>query len=291
MPKRSWTNAVRKVVRQELPRPEWKCFQAPEAAVPLTVASNWVISDLTALIVQGVESSDRLGRAIRVHRVDFWLEVRSPTDPRETDIQVTTGFLRAEYPTQADPLSGSFNFDSLYDGHARAATVGDFLDPRFGKAPPRVDLQSTLGWHLYDIRRVSLCGIARRTAYVVNEGQPPIYGNVTNDVLDQPLIQTGTLSGGAPQLWTTVTYGLFPTRGSLVGNITRPLRKRLVLHKRWPGRGLKVDYTDPTDPDTTQNLASNHLYWWIVSSVPAGGPVTTPEPGYNFSFRIWFTDE
>lgn len=284
MPKRSWSNAVRKIVRQELPRPEWKCYQAAESAAATVLGSAWTISDLTANITQGVTASDRLGRSIRVHRIDLWAEFRAPDEPQTGEVQVTAGFLRNERAPGSSTDPTTLTFDTCYDAYARnSSTWGDGLDPRLGKAPPRIDLASTLGWHLFDIRRLQLRAAPRSYDVSIASSGDPLYGATTTTTEQFTGTQTQQNAGNV----SAIT--LIKDTHAMGGTVTR-IRKRVVFHKRYPNKGLYVDYSDSTDADVVQNLKSNHIYWFAVSNV-ANGASALAKPSVYYAYRIWFTDE
>lgn len=279
--------------------PEWKRYQGIIENKSFDQTSAGVGHDLVAEIAAGTGSNDRLGRKIRVKRVEIWGTCVAPPTPTQVPY---TGVVSCVYRIKNSSV-----------GAAVVDSLSEFFDPvtadrfTYTSAPTEASEAITFNHKIYRIKRFRMIGATQ----LANYGYLLASAGIGYPSLAVPTVETKQQTGAG-------TLGTFSvTAGSLAGNegsythgtvvsashsvgISNTIEQHdrnigTSLHffkhvVKFGGKGLLVGYEDT---DFEGSYKQNHIIWNYASSLAPG---TLEDhiswcPAMSCAFRVWFTDE
>nr|AOV86332.1 hypothetical capsid protein [uncultured virus] len=277
--------------------PEWKRYQGTVENKGFDETSAGAGYDLVASIDPGTGSNNRLGRRIRVKRIEIWATLASPANFKQIPY---TAVISAVYRARNSSV-----------GAALVDTLSEFFDPvannRFvyASAPTEANEAIAFNHKIYRMKRFRLMGAVQTSNFVYNMpsgGLTPLYSVV-------PTVETKQQTGSGVLGAFSVTVGslagnegttLAPTVLSAAHNITAPAIQHdpkagtaLIFFKhviKFGGKGLLVGYEDVAFEGA---FKQNHVYWNFASSLPEGDASSSPTwcPNMSAAYRVWFTDD
>lgn len=299
---RKWKNAVRyqasRVLAGELKLQEIR----NTATNPTQTAPYLSVYNLTAAIVQGLQSNQRVGASINVKRVDVWVYLRTadcpgienrvrcelrqyvnpddvPPVPITTQTHVETSIASIDWTSGAPRVRGGETF--TYNGNDYYASgTREFVKILRGRTVNLMRVPARLN----------------QLSYTSGAAYP-----------SQNSLQSNVYSGDAEQIGRSATVA---NVSNPAGTISTPFHidsvistrmggggrmfQRVRLFKSWPGKGLRVNYTEGGVGDSLKQADENHVFLVIGQSKLSIHPATTAE-GYASSFqyyaRVWYTDD
>lgn len=278
----SLSRRERKEVRAEIARalrPDVKLYQADLAGAYVTSTSAGAGTDLLAGIVPGTGEGNRLGDSIRVRRVELWVHWQCPIRPWVDDCVAGDLFWRSTVPV-GGTMPGSAA--AFYD----AALAAGALYLR-GPAPPLLE-SGERGWNFRALEKHKLQSMA-----VLDSMGYRRAAGIQGDIGYPNGAEVGLTTGGAgPYNSTSFSYcQLNNMVGGVAdpGNVVRPsLGPKHVVKKytmSWPGKGLKVQYTNAG----LGTIDENHIVY-IPCSTIIPGSANSQCPYVRASLRVWFTE-
>lgn len=258
---------VRRIVQQEI-SPEWKCKQGHFAPFKVDVSSAGAGFSLFAPIAQGLGPDDRIGRKIKVHRVDIWYGLNAATQPQlPGPIPFVDQLYRRKSQFGPIPANCVDQFDLTLYPHAL-----------WGPAPRFIGDKYAGNVKFNKFRRTWLSGLNYMTTSFFDRATPGVYLN--------SIVEAGFSTTGVAQ--TFPAHNHYPNidvpRSENVGK-SQHYGKRAL---RFPN-GLNVGYYDAALPGSGDE---NFVVWNYGYAAPpgeaAGAPTHCAE--LELSYRVWFTD-
>lgn len=262
---------VRRIVQQEI-SPEWKCKQTKLALNPLylDVSNTGAGISLFAPITQGLGPDDRIGRKIKVHRVDIWysiVEARQPQLPGP--IPVCAQLYRRK--SSAGPLPSN-GITDRYD-------VSLYPHALWGPAPRLQGDKYGGNIHFYKLSRHWMAGAPLVTTSVWDRATPGLYVNTTTEA--------GFATTGVVQ--TFPSHNHYPNaevpRSDRTGAVELYKKKAL----KWRS-GLNVGFYD-ADIDFSHD--ENFINFMLAYAAPVNEAAAAPTHCacvVDLCWRVWFTD-
>jgi len=255
---------VRKIVQQEI-SPEWKCKQGHFAPFNVDVSNAGQGVSLFAPIAQGLGPDDRVGRKIKVHRVDIWFAVDAPRQPQlPGPIPFVDQLYRRTSSFGPTPVNCVDQFDLTLYPHAL-----------WGPAPKFIGDKYAGNIKFRKFRRTWLAGLNLMTTSMWDRATPGIYVNST--------AEAGFATTGVAQTFPAHNhYPAVDVQRSDVKGKAQHYGKRAI---RFPN-GLNVGYFDAALPGSGDE---NFVFWNYGFAAPPASPATHCAE-LELSYRVWFTD-
>lgn len=277
--------------------PEWKRYQGTIETKSFDETSAGAGHDLVAEIAPGTGSNDRLGRKIRVKRIEIWGDVVAP--PQGTQVPYTA-VVSAVYRVKNGTVGAAVvdNLREFYD----VAAANRFV---YTSAPTVASEDIKFNHHIYRIKRFRMLGATQVSGAGYNLASAGLV-NIASTVSAHA--QNQTTGGGNNGTFLFTAGSLAPNEGvfnapnttvaqhTVFSQIMQPdknIGTSLQYFKhviKFGGRGLLVGYEDT---DFEGSFKQNHIIWNYASSLAEGVQTATPLycPGVSAVFRVWFTDD
>lgn len=255
---------VRRIVQQEI-SPEWKCKQGHIAPLQVDVASAGAGFSIFNAIAQGLGPDDRVGRKIKVHRIDIWFAVDAARQPQlPGPIPFVDQFYRRKSQFGPGIANCVDQFDLTLYPHAL-----------WGPAPRFIGDKYAGNMIFRKFRRTWLSGLNYMSTSMWDRATPGIYVNST--------AEAGFATTGVAQNFPAHNH--YPNvdvpRSENVGK-AQHYGKRAI---RFP-RGLNVGFFDPSLPGS----GDENFVWWNYGYAAAPSSPATHCAELEYSYRVWFTD-
>lgn len=259
---------VRQIVRQEI-SPEWKLSQTSTAIRPIDVDSNGTGYNLFANIAQGIGPDDRVGRKVKVHRIDIWQSIAAASEPQ----------LNSWQPFCVQLYKRKTNLGNSPNALLDRFDLSMYQYALYGPSPQLAEKKFQENIKFYKFKRYRMAGLSmvQYNAYLKSTGA------VIASETTESKFTTATIVQDFPQHlhYTQVADQL---RESEKGCQQKYLRHSLVFRN-----GLNVGFVDAA---ITGSYEENHIFFQCAAAANSGWAVSHPEycPKTQVAWRVWFTD-
>jgi len=277
--------------------PEWKRYQGTIENKSFDETSAGAGHDLVAEIAPGTGSNDRIGRRIRVKRIEIWATCVG--SPQATQCPYTS------------VVSCVYRVKNSTVGSAVVDTLREFFDPVaanryvYSSAPTEASEAIRFNHHIYRMKRFRMIGAATvsgagynlSSAGLVNIAQSVAAYNEAqatgSGTLGTFAVTAGSLTGNSGDATAATTTHAQHLVYQQIAQPEKNVGTSLHFFKhvvKFGGRGLLVGYEDS---DFEGSYKQNHLVWNYASSLAEGVQTSNPLycPGMSAVFRVWFTDD
>lgn len=262
---------VRRIVQQEI-SPEWKFKQTKLATVsqPIDVTNIGAGISLFAPIAQGIGTNDRIGRKIKVHRVDIWFAVLEAKQPQlPGPIPVCAQLYRRK--SSAGPVIVNSVTDP-YD-------VTLYPHALWGPAPKLVGDKYADNIHFYKIKRYWMAGAPLTTTSVWDRATPGLY---VNSITEAGFATTGVVQTfPAHNSYSSVECPRSDKKGAVEIYSKKALKWR---------NGLNVSFYDAGVVGSQDENFVNLMFSYAAPVGEAAGAPTHCASIVDLCWRVWFTD-
>lgn len=258
---------VRRIVQQEI-SPEWKCKEHKVAAFALDIDNAGQGISFFANIAQGLGPDDRVGRKIKVHRLDVWYVITEAKQPQlPGPIPLVRQLVRVKSSAGASPAKWTDRYNTAL-----------YPYPIWGPAPLYQGDRYGGNVKFYKLKRHWMAGLPMTTTSVWDRSTPGIYAN---SMQEAAFTTTGNVA-------TYPAHNFYP-------NIEVPRSEnkgRVQLYTKtalsWK-RGLNVEYYDADAPGSQY---VNFINMLLAYAADANSATNTPThcAEIEISYRVWFTD-
>jgi len=258
---------VRRIVQQEI-SPEWKCKQGNYTALKADVSNAGPGFSFLATITQGLGPDDRIGRKIKVHRIDLWFALDAAQQPQlPGPIPFIDQLYRRKSQFGPAPANCVDQFDLTLYPHALWGPAPRFIGDKYaGNVVFR------------KLRRTWLSGLNYMTTSFWDRATPGIYTNA--------VVEAGFTTTGVAQ--TFPSHNHYPNleiqRSDAKGK-SQHYGKRAIVFRN----GLNVGFFDATLPGSGDE---NFIFWNYGYAAAPNSATNTPThcPQFDMAYRVWFTD-
>lgn len=221
-----------------------------------------------ANITQGLGPDDRVGRKIKVHRLDVWYVITEAKQPQlPGPIPVVRQLCRIKSSAAASPSNWSERYNSTLYPYCLWGPAPLYQGDRYGG-----------NVKFYKMKRHWMAGLPMVTTSVWDRATPAIYVN-------------STAEAGFSTTGTVITYPAhnhYPNMEVPRSDLKGAVQKYTKTSLRWRN-GLNVEYYDADAPGSQYvNFVNMLLAYAAPHNEATNAPSHCVE--IELAYRVWFTD-